>query len=527
MRISFFCLLLFPLFTSLAMCQTGTQYYADFEYKQAAETWEKSGVSSLSREDRINLLNCYLFTFQGKKGLDLVQQLRMEDPANSLSEYAAQFAFLEHNYELALREQQKAGGHLPALFEANCRYAMKDTFALKGSVEKQAFHSKKAELLYRCGTELIVLQEEGKDSLLEETRQNGHFDEVFFLRPALLKNGKLFAWQIFEDPQNNWSLNSIQIDFKRSKAYFSITKPLEPTRALARPQLYQGSFSGFDRPLTAVELLKTDLSQNQCGAGHVALNEAGDYLVVAIQHDTASSSDLALLHFDGTAWNFIRNISELNTSGDELYPHFISDSTLRYSTNGLPGLGNLDIFQASFSNGQFTNRTHLPFPVNDHADDFLVYGNEADTLLFSSNRTDGDDGIFTFYPAIEKVLPPLAFKEKTILPDSLNPQFVYFEYNKSEATFNLKSADLFKIVMEENPDWIMTLTGHTDARGAADYNEYLGAKRANLVRDELIRIGIDPKRIVVKSNGEKFANQTRPLPDPEAKKDRFVRIELR
>lgn len=531
MRTPFSCLLLFVLVSSLAICQTeeeGMHAYSNFEYKQAAETWEGCMLThTLSPENQINLLNCYLFTFQGKKGLDFVQQLRKENPTNSLSDYAAQFAFLEHNYELALREQQKADGKLPALFEANCRYAMKDTFALKGSIEKQVFHSKKAELLYRCGTAWIVLQEEGKDSLLAETRQNGHFDEVFFLRPALLKDGKLSRWQIFEDPQNNWSLNAIQIDFKRNQAYFSITKPLELTRELARPQLYRGNFSGFDQPLSHIELLNTNLPMNQCGAGHVTLNETGDYLVAAIQHDTATSSNLVLLHFDSTTWNFVRNISELNTSGDELYPYFIGDSILRYSTNGLPGFGNLDIYQASFSNGQFTNSIHLPFPINDYADDFLAYGNKADTMQFSSNRVNGDDGIFTFYPAIEKVLPPLAIKAKTILPDSLNPQFVYFEYNKSEATFTLKSADLFKIVMEENPDWIMTLTGHTDARGSADYNEYLGAKRANLVRDELIRTGIDAKRIIVKSNGEKIANQTSPLPDPEAKKDRFVRIELR
>ncbi|WP_430404121.1 OmpA family protein [Fluviicola sp.] len=532
MTLRFLGTLILFFFTSLVYSQTkkdASYYYLNFEYKQAAEIWENSiAEHPLSKEDRIKLLNCYLFTNQSKKGLDLVMQMRSENSSDSLSGYAAQFAFLERNYPLALTEQQKAAKlSLPRLFEANCLYSMKDTFSLKGTIENHPSNSKNAELLYRCGNDWIVLQEEGKDSLLAETKLSGNFDEVFFLRPYHVKNGKQVAWNIFGNQNLNWSLNSIQIDHKRNKAYFSITKPLELTRNLARPQLYQANFTGFGDPLSDIQLLKTDLPLNQCGAGHVALNETGDYLVAAIHHDTATSSNLVLLHFDGTSWNFVRNITELNTAGDELYPHFVNDSILRYSTNGLPCFGNLDSYEASFSKELFTNIRHLSFPINSHSDDFLVYGEASDTVYFSSNRADGNDDLFTFFPTIEKIIPPLAIKAKTILPDSLNPQFVYFEYNKSEVTFTLKSADLFKIVMEENPEWIMTLTGHTDARGSAEYNQYLGLKRANLVRDELIRIGIDAKRIVVKSNGEKFANQTRPLPDPEAKKDRFVRIELR
>ena len=46
------------------------------------------------------------------------------------------------------------------------------------------------------------------------------------------------------------------------------------------------------------------------------------------------------------------------------------------------------------------------------------------------------------------------------------------------------------------------ITGHTDAVGSEEANQRLSEGRANAVRDELIKRGIDPTRIEAEGKGE-------------------------
>ncbi len=58
-------------------------------------------------------------------------------------------------------------------------------------------------------------------------------------------------------------------------------------------------------------------------------------------------------------------------------------------------------------------------------------------------------------------------------------------------------------VLKENPQLtLVEIQGHTDDKGAADYNLDLSQKRADAVRDYLIEAGIDPARLVAKGYGE-------------------------
>jgi len=51
-------------------------------------------------------------------------------------------------------------------------------------------------------------------------------------------------------------------------------------------------------------------------------------------------------------------------------------------------------------------------------------------------------------------------------------------------------------VWKAHPEWTrIRVEGHTDTRGRADYNLALSQKRAERVREQLIRSGADPARI--------------------------------
>lgn len=81
-------------------------------------------------------------------------------------------------------------------------------------------------------------------------------------------------------------------------------------------------------------------------------------------------------------------------------------------------------------------------------------------------------------------------------------------------------------VLVKYPDTYITVEGHTDSTGSAEYNQRLSELRANAVRDLLIKDGVPGYRIEAKGYGE-----TEPVADngtPEGRRlNRRVQLEIR
>ena len=58
--------------------------------------------------------------------------------------------------------------------------------------------------------------------------------------------------------------------------------------------------------------------------------------------------------------------------------------------------------------------------------------------------------------------------------------------------------------LEQNPERIIAIEGHTDATGPASYNRELSRQRAEAVRQALVDRGVSPSRIEVRALGEEF-----------------------
>ena len=84
-------------------------------------------------------------------------------------------------------------------------------------------------------------------------------------------------------------------------------------------------------------------------------------------------------------------------------------------------------------------------------------------------------------------------------------QPVFFALDSSEvddagrATLQANAA-----VLKKNPSWTITIEGHCDERGTAEYNLALGERRAVSARAYLVSLGIDPNRLRTVSYGSEF-----------------------
>ncbi|MCB0355675.1 MAG: peptidoglycan-associated lipoprotein Pal [Bdellovibrionales bacterium] len=80
---------------------------------------------------------------------------------------------------------------------------------------------------------------------------------------------------------------------------------------------------------------------------------------------------------------------------------------------------------------------------------------------------------------------------------------VNFDYDKSNLT--TKARDLLKENanwIKDNGDVVVQIEGHCDTRGSVEYNLALGERRAKSVKNYLVSMGVDPKRMTIISYGE-------------------------
>ena len=80
---------------------------------------------------------------------------------------------------------------------------------------------------------------------------------------------------------------------------------------------------------------------------------------------------------------------------------------------------------------------------------------------------------------------------------------VYFEFDKAELTDGTRMAlDRYADVLKANTKIQILIEGHCDERGTIEYNQALGERRAERVRNYLLDLGLAPERSSTVSYGK-------------------------
>jgi peptidoglycan-associated lipoprotein len=105
--------------------------------------------------------------------------------------------------------------------------------------------------------------------------------------------------------------------------------------------------------------------------------------------------------------------------------------------------------------------------------------------------------------------PPPPAKPKRSITDRLTSevQDVYFDYDKYDIREDARgtlsrNADALKSILSEFPNAVITIEGHCDERGSAEYNLGLGDRRATSVREFLVSSGVAESRLKTISYGK-------------------------
>ncbi|WP_149244715.1 OmpA family protein [Dyadobacter sp. 32] len=118
---------------------------------------------------------------------------------------------------------------------------------------------------------------------------------------------------------------------------------------------------------------------------------------------------------------------DINTAGDDMFPYVAEGGKLYFASDGHPGLGKLDLFSATRSQGVITIE-NMGLPFNSPQDDFgLVFYKGLKKGFFSSNREGGkgDDDIYYFAAPEEPDTTTIAKNDDPTDPMSpKNPNYI-------------------------------------------------------------------------------------------------------
>lgn len=161
---------------------------------------------------------------------------------------------------------------------------------------------------------------------------------------------------------------------------------------------------------------------------------------VSTDYNSRGGRDIFLTSYDRKAksWKTPKNLGpKVNSEKDEYYPFAHDNGYLYFSSNGIAGMGGLDIFRIKVGEDGMplpnAKAENLKYPINTSWDDFgIVFEPGNDKKGFLSSNRDGGKGSDDIYAVFKT---PVVFNLQGIVTNSKTKQVV------PEATVSLAGSD--------------------------------------------------------------------------------------
>lgn len=276
---------------------------------------------------------------------------------------------------------------------------------------------------------------------------------------------------------------------------------------------------------------------------------------------SAGGFDVYVTRFQGSRWSKPLNLGyPINSSGDDAFvSSTLSGDTLYFASNRSGGFGSFDVYMLVGNpfpqmpvisiRGVVTDAkttaplSGTPVTVENYGTGeteikyqslesgqyqfVLPAGNtyrisaEHQGYLFKSEVFEVPEN--TLYKRLTKdiALEPIPTKITVPLKMTLT---VLFDFDKADLRPESKP-ELERTIrfIQQNPGKKFEISAHTDALGTDDYNLDLAERRANAVRDYLLRNGVNPEIVISKGYGESQPIDTNDTPEG---RQRNRRVEL-
>lgn len=391
----------------------GDAAYETMAYLEAIKLYEKALKKGFDKSALLRLADSYRLTNNPRKAAEVyskVVSLNQIPPLNYF--YFAQALMNLGMYPEAAKWFDRYAKAVPSdprgtSFAASCR-AIEGYFADTAEVRMRPFpHNSKVDefspIWYGDG---ILYSSSRADGAVVESRYewNGQpFLDLYyskmsglgekFGRPVLVK-GKLNTR--FHEATCAW-------DSVHRLAYFTRNNYYEGKKVADEHGVLNLKLFYADVPASGPwnNVRSMPFNSDNYSVGHPAVMRGGETLLfISDMPGGYGGTDLYRVDFDGDdGWSKPVNLGpSINGPGNEMFPYISPDGLLYFSSDGLGGLGGLDVFVCDL-NAKECKPRNLGAPINGSADDFgFLISADGAWGMVSSNRSggQGSDDIYIF-----------------------------------------------------------------------------------------------------------------------------------
>lgn len=174
--------------------------------------------------------------------------------------------------------------------------------------------------------------------------------------------------------------------------------------------------------------------------GHSSISPDRNQLVFSTQSNDGDLDLMVSYRLEDGTWREPIALEIMNSIGDEITPHFASDDTLYFASNGQGGPGGYDIYFSVKYEGNWQRPSPL-FELNTEYDESDICTLPNGDILFASNRPGGKGGLDIWLASNNRL--PIAFKEDRKLDINLQSYITNIIVNNNYEYSNLPVSSIF------------------------------------------------------------------------------------
>ena len=411
---TFYCCFLICVYESNAQLNTikkANKLYSSMSYFEAIPEYEKAlSKDSNNNEVLSKLGNCYRLTNNVKGELICYGKLVKTGQANSLQKlYYGQALMSKKGYQEAKKYMDEYvddnRGKMFSKSISNIKVYYKNEDAYK--INPVSFNSEENDFSPVISKDNKIIFTSARSTAQWVNRKHNWTGKNFYYlysteknKNGEFKNPKLYS-KVFQSKYND---GPICFSYDGTTVYFTRNdlrgkKVEKSSDGTIKLKIYEASVTKKNKFENVKEL---PFNNKEYAFAHPAISPDGNTIYFSSDMPgTIGGMDLwkSSKQKDGT-WSKPENCGDkINTKGNELFPFITKENVMYYSSNGLDGIGGLDIYEVKIKEGNFGKVYNMGSPINSSADDFgIVFNNELKGGFFSSNRTNEDlnDDIFEF-----------------------------------------------------------------------------------------------------------------------------------
>ncbi len=382
----------------------------------------------------------------------------------------------------------------------------------------------------------------GKEIALSDYKDG----KIVYLRDGVVFQSTLDSLGELLPPEKSEDFSLLNItgtvayDSLRNKLYYSIYDPKEGGDYLYESDFSSGKWSlgkkmkirGTNRSKTQVGFMESAgwnyRSRPIKGFYNPRLSKEGKRLYFTYLAD-GGQRDIYYVDIESEAtdiWSYPQNVGfTVNTSSDEDWSYISGDSVLYYSSTSTDGLKNIYVSQKDGEGWGMGKKLSLPYNDSVKTNNYNIMVRDGLPLLISDRNTENGDDIFLFHPIIPK--EPVVDQVEIERRKKFYWVFFLFDFDKDilAETFKRDLNNLTK-AMREFKDVSFEISGYTDSRGSDEYNDALSLRRANEIKDLLVKEGFKPEQLVTVGYGERRLQVPNAKTEEEHAQNRRVEVRI-